>query len=288
MNLTSVLVKPRMGTLMKNILPGKNMPNIKDRVKGVLLGLASGDQIGGPTSMALILSNSLIEHQTLNEEDVRLKYLNWYKQEGFDTGIVSKMVFKSTLGGVSMPEAVEKVDYELSSNTAGCNPVHRNAVLSMLNAISDTKISSVVIKESALTHKHYLAGHVAACSAELIRMLINGVTWKVAISRLENISSPVMSKIIRNGLNGEIYSDGYSPHVLSAAIHFVNSSDTFDNTLIRSIEFSGDENYCSILAGSLGGARWGLSSISKYWLKGISSVEQIKLESTADKLSKGW
>lgn len=104
--------------------------------------------------------------------------------------------------------------------------------------------------------------------------------------KLGNICSPIISGILKDTREGNIQSNGYSPHVFSAAIHFVNTSSTFDEMLERAIDFSGEENYCAVLSGSLGGARWGSSSISDLWFAGIKDVDRVK--SAASNLASEW
>lgn len=45
--------------------------------------------------------------------------------------------------------------------------------------------------------------------------------------------------------------------------------------LDRAINFSGEENYCAVLAGSLGSARWVASSISELWFAGAEDLDKV-------------
>ena len=183
-------------------------------------------------------------------------------------------------------EAVNKVDQELKGMTAGCNPVHRCMPIALCAHLRDEEISGIAERESFLTHRHHVAGQVSATSVQLARSLIHGSEWSDAIAKLENISTPVISAAFKDARKGRIYPDGYSPHVLSAAVHFVSTSDTFDGMLERAIDFSGDENYCAVLAGSLGGAKWGASAISEFWFVGVNDVDRIN--AAAHDLAKDW
>ena len=69
-------------------------------------------------------------------------------------------------------------------------------------------------------------------------------------------------------------------------MHFISPSNTFDEMLERAIDYSGDENYCAVLAGSLGGARWRASSVSDIWFFGVSDLKRI--ESIASNLVMDW
>jgi len=258
----------------------------QDRVKGVLLGLAAGDRIGGPTQMASLLGQSLAENSTFVSKDVAINYVDWWTEKGFDTGGISERVFSLVSQEMPLTEAINKVDQESQGMTAGCNPAHRNTPIAMSASLRDDEIGEIAERESSLTHKHHLAGLVSSTSVQLARSLIRGTTWSEAIMIMENISSPVICDIFKATRNGKIFSDGFSPHVFGAAVHFISTSNSFDEMLERAIDFSGEENYCAVLAGSLGGARWGASSISEYWLMGLEGINEIN--AVAQSLAEDW
>ena len=259
---------------------------IQDRVKGVLLGLAAGDRIGGPTQMATLLGESLVEDSTYVSKNLEKKYIDWWSERGFDTGNVSEKVFSLVSRGMPIYTAVNKVDQEMKGMTAGCNPVHRSAPIAMSVHLHDDEIAGIAERESLLTHKHHLAGLVSATNVQLVRSLIRGAGWSEAIKQMDNTCSPVICDAFKDARNGKIFSDGYSPHVLGAAIYFLNTSKTFDEMLEKAIDFSGDDNYCAVLSGSLGGARWGASSISENWFVGFTDIDKVNL--VASSLANGW
>ena len=59
----------------------------------ILRGIEEGDQIGGPYELAKILLGSLKQKNGFNENDLRNKYLDWWKGEAFDTGPTYASVF---------------------------------------------------------------------------------------------------------------------------------------------------------------------------------------------------
>ena len=137
-------------------------PNVSDRVKGVLLGLAAGDRNGGPTQMALRLANSLLHKDGFDLHDVGQSYLAWWKEGAFDTGPVTARVLELVESGKSFPEAAKMVHEEPGGLTAGCNPAHRIGVLSMYRGIAEDQIVGITKEEAALTHMHTLAAEVSA------------------------------------------------------------------------------------------------------------------------------
>ena len=104
----------------------------RDRAVGVLVGLAAGDKNHGPSEMAWRLATSLAELQRFDPEDVFARYLQWHREESYDTGRVAEIVFDLALDGVGRSEAVARAHKQLEGMTAGVNPAHRVAPVTLL------------------------------------------------------------------------------------------------------------------------------------------------------------
>src|SRR5262245_1043061 len=102
-----------------------------DRGRGVLVGLAAGDRIGGPVRMAVRLAQSLLDRGGFDPTDVHDRYLRWWREGAFDTGPVSGRVLALIAAGVPAADAPALVHRELDGLTAGCNPAHRSPPLAM-------------------------------------------------------------------------------------------------------------------------------------------------------------
>ena len=66
---------------------------MNDYTNLIIEGIQIGDQIGGPSELAKILTDSLNANKQFNEDDLRLRYLNWWKSDAFDTGPTYASVF---------------------------------------------------------------------------------------------------------------------------------------------------------------------------------------------------
>ena len=112
-----------------------------------------------------------------------------------------------------------------------------------------------------------LAGDVAAATVRICRALLTGKTWQKALvfaadnrmAATQAAFEPVTEQQLSNG--------GYAPDVLQAALWFVGQSSNLVNALQRSIQFAGPSNYCPVLVGSIGGARWGVGSLKPEWFQ---------------------
>lgn len=280
-----------------------------NRVAGVLLGLAAGDRIGGPVRMAVRVAESLLECGGFDAGDIGRRYLEWWRDDAFDTGPTAAAVLSLVDSGMSFEEAARQVDQRANGMTAGCNPAHRSVPLAMFAGIPEphlpgildasvsepcdaapaplSRLASAAQTEAKLTHSHPLAGDVAAAIVCMCRELIIGMPWADAIEhaaigrRPETIQSLKFPRIEQSS------QDGFAPNVLSAAIHFAQTSRSFPEAIERSIAFAGLANYSPVLVGSLAGARWGYSQIDKSLLE-IHAGLLPRLHHAANKLAAAW
>jgi ADP-ribosyl-[dinitrogen reductase] hydrolase len=235
---------------------------VADRCRGVLPGLAAGDRNGGPTELAVRLAESLAERRAFDRDDVLARYLAWWREGAFDTGPVAALVLERVACGVPVDKAVAQADRELGGQTAGCNPAHRAAPVAMAAFLADEILGDCAVQEAALTHAHPLAGDVAAAVVGLCRALVRGYGWGAALSMAALGRLPATGRALQPTASPKRLSrGGFAPDVLQAAVHFVTAHASFDAALTASLTFAGPANYCPVLVGSIGGARWGARAI---------------------------
>jgi ADP-ribosylglycohydrolase len=248
----------------------------EDRCRGVLLGLAAGDHIGGPIRMAVRLAESLLACRRFDPADVLARYLAWWREGAFDTGPVSDRALALIASGKPVLEATAQVHRELGGKTAGCNPAHRSSPLAMLASLAADHLPGCAITEAGLTHHDALAGAVAAAVSTLCRSLIRGTAWQDAVRQ-----TGAFADLQGPGNNG-----GFAPDVLRAALHFVGTLSGFSEALARSLAFAGPANYCPVLVGAISGARWGASAIPTIALAHVHILARV--EAAAQGLAAGW
>ncbi len=247
-----------------------------DRCRGVLVGLAAGDRIGGPIRMAVRLAESLVACGGFNADYILNRYLAWWREGPFDTGPVSDRTFALLAAGMPVQEATAQVHREFGGMTAGCNPAHRCSPLSMLAAIADDDLDAFAMAEAGLTHHDPVAGEIAATVNKLCRALIRGHAWDMALRQCGGFA----------GHEGPGNNGGFAPDVLRAAVFFVGTSGSFTEALERSLAFAGPANYCPVLVGAIAGARWGASAIPPSSLAHVEILPRV--QATADALAAGW
>jgi ADP-ribosylglycohydrolase len=248
----------------------------EDRCRGVLVGLAAGDRIGGPVRMAVRLAESLAEAGRFDAADVLGRYLAWWREGAFDTGPVSARALALVAAGLPVEDATAQVHRDAGEMTAGCNPAHRSPPLAMCAAVDDDGLSGCAMAEARLTHHDPLAGEVAAAVNKLCRALIRGVAWHNAVQEAGSFA-------VREGPGN---SGGYAPDVLRAALYFAGTSASFSLALDRALGFAGPSNYCPVLVGAVAGARWGDSAIAPPALAHVDILPRV--QAAAKALAAGW
>lgn len=222
----------------------------------VMFGLEAGDRIGGPLAMARLLASSLESRKGFDHEDILRRYLDWWRDDGFDTGQVAERVFDLVLAGMTNAAAVAQVHLERGGHTAGCNPAHRIAPLATCLDVPDGQLVAAAQTEAALTHFDQLAGDVSAAVAVLIRLLVCGVPWRIALAEAAAGRMNKTQAVLTNRCSGNLSPGGYAPNVLGAAVYFLDTQPDFKSALNESLIFAGPANYCPVLVGAIGAVRY--------------------------------
>lgn len=226
--------------------------------------------------MAVRLAESLLECGGFDPSDILERYRRWWQEGAFDTGPVSGSALALITSGMPPQEATLQVHRELGGKTAGCNPAHRSPPLAMLAAIVDEDLPGCAITEARLTHHDPLAGEVAGRVNRLCRSLIRGAAWGVALRQSERFVDQEGP-----GNNG-----GYAPDVFRASLYFIGTSACLPEAMERSLSFAGPANYCPVLVGAIGGARWGASAIPQRSLAHADILPRVR--ATAEALAADW
>ena len=207
----------------------------------ILKGIKEGDQIGGPFELAKIFSYSLKINNDFSENDLRKRYLDWWREGAFDTGPTYASVFNKIEKGIDPKLAVKKVHEEFGFSTAGCGPAHRATPLAGMLNIPTDQLITLARKEARITHYDVDAGNGSAIVIMLCRYLLEGKSYYDAENLVCNDKDLKDSWIKLQ--NAELKPDGYIYNVIFSALHFIKENKTLEDA----IKFSGKANYCSII-----------------------------------------
>eukprot|EP00727_Mastigamoeba_balamuthi_P011499 m51a1_g6972 hypothetical protein (312) ;mRNA; r:104964-105899 len=283
------------------------------RAAGCLLGLAAGDRNGGPVRMATRLAESLGSLRRFDRADVCARYLAWFRGPPYDdeAAIDTGNTFASVFSILDADEAVG-VDQAAARvyarwTAAGINAAHRNAVLGAAPpaVVGDAELADAAASESRMTHLHPLsvACSVAACAC--VRALVRGADWAAAVRAACDAATRIGSRDVAEALERDLRAgygadgdqgpqgfglraDGYAPSVLRAALWFIGRHSSLDEALSASLDFSGPANFCPVLVGSIGGARWGEAAVTDAALRKVDPALLRRVRAAAAALAAGW
>jgi ADP-ribosylglycohydrolase len=178
-----------------------DLTTAEDRCRGVLIGLAAGDRIGGPIRMALRLAESLVETDRFDAGDVLGRYLAWWQQGAFDTGTVSARALALVAAGMPVEDATAQVHREAGGMTAGCNPAHRSPPLAMLASLADHQLVACAVAEARLGRLGMQASNrlVVASLAAFGIDVTEGQVRQVKVEMLKEAASVERQKVMVPG-----------------------------------------------------------------------------------------
>ena len=214
---------------------------MNNEIKLILEGVRKGDQIGGPYELSKILANSLQANNGFNKDDLTKRYLEWWKEDAFDTGPTYASVFTNILKGYDHEKAILKTHQDFDENTAGCGPAHRCMPLAGFTKILTSQLIDLARQEAKITHYHEDAGNGSAIVVLLCRYLLEGNNFDNACLAVSK--NKELNQSWKKVENAKLSPDGYIYNVIHSALHFIKNKSTLE----ESIKFSGKANYSSII-----------------------------------------
>ena len=212
------------------------------QMKRILKGISIGDTIGGPFAMATIVAN-VCENDTFDLQALERAYVNYYQSGSFDSGPCFHQVHQLMEQGKTRKAAVEQTHRLFKQQTAGCNPMHRFAVVAGMN-IPYEELDKLARADAKLTHYDEVAGISSSVCVRLLRRIIDGQKLNDAYSTvLKELSSSEQEYVDVTPARS-----GYAPQVLSAAISF---ADDVGEGLTKAICYADPDNYCPPITGAL-------------------------------------
>ena len=309
---------------------------LQDKARGMLIGLAIGDSLGAPyefgytskeitelkdevatmheavacpkgswtddTSMALCLSQSLLDCEGYDSYDVMEKYCRWV-----DKGYMTYDGKPADDAGRQVSGAIKrfKVDPvirkdEPRSEAAGNGAIMRLApvVIAMAhpgrNCGTVAECENLAVVQARETHYSEQAERAAKWFAIILCQAmsdINRHSLDVCIDRFCNewynnsdLAWRDYGTRIRTDKKGDSFKDlgGYVHDSLAIAIWGIRWSDSFVDGMIRVICLGGDTDTNAAIYGQLAGAYYGYDAIPDGWKKGLIKHDEIL--AMADKL----
>ena len=279
------------------------MPDLLDRFRGALLGLAVGDAIGttlefeprgsfepitdmvggGPfglapgqwtddTSMALCLAASLIDCNGFNARDQMERYCRWR-----DDGYMSSTGTCFDIGN-TIASALRR--YEATGNpvagssdprSAGNGSLMRLAPVVLFYYPDRASITRYAADSSRTTHAADEAVEACRIFAQLLASALDGRDKSFVLSAADGSEvserlDAITSVAYRDYTSHQIRGSGYVVDSLEAALWCFLRGRTFSESVLMAANLGDDADTTAAVCGQLAGAYHGLSGIPTSWL----------------------
>jgi ADP-ribosyl-[dinitrogen reductase] hydrolase len=300
--------------------------NLTDRCRGVLVGLACGDALGGPvefmspaeiqaghpagvrefigggwlalapgeitddTQMTRMLAESLAERGDLDMDDVAARFVEWMRSGPKDIGRTTRASLVQVADGVSWRESGKRA--LRAGAAAGNGSVMRCAPIAIRYRHDAERLASAARDSSLVTHAdpRCLEGCVAICQA--ITGLLAGceTTDIVAIARAGLIDDETVAHVVAapQRVAGELRGGGFVLETVQAAIWAVATHDSFEEAVVAAVGLGNDSDTTAAVTGALAGARWGYTGIPARWREQVQwGAELVALADTLREQGEG-
>jgi ADP-ribosyl-[dinitrogen reductase] hydrolase len=298
----------------------------RERFRGALLGLAVGDAIGttvefsppgsfepvtdmvggGPfklpagawtddTSMALCLTESLIEKGGFDPVDQLERYVAWYR-----SGYLSSTGKLFDIGGATRA-ALERFERtgesfpgDAQPDAAGNGALMRLAPVALAYADEPTTAIALAGEMARTTHgapqavdanRYFAALLVLALHGTNVQQLLDDAVYHPAWGDTAPLHPEVLEVAEGSFMVKEppaICGQGYVVRTMEAALWALRSTRTFEEGVLAAVNLGDDADTTAAVFGQLGGAIYGAGAIPVRWLEKL--VMRDVIEEFADKL----
>ena len=273
-----------------------NKTSLHDRALGAYLGLAVGDALGATvefmlpreivykygthrdiigggwlklkagrvtddTEMALALGRALLASKGWDANAVADSFVAWLKSRPIDIGNTCRRGIQRYMlnGSLSGP---------MSEGDAGNGAAMRNLPVVLATLNDDEAFRQQTLDESRFTHNHPLSDAATLALGEMTRTLLKGGGVKEC--------REVVKALLREYPKFQFHpypgrASGYIVDTMQTVLHHFFTTDSFETFIVDTVNRGEDADTTGAIAGMLGGALYGASSIPKRWVNKLES-----------------
>ena len=255
-----------------------------------MLGYGSYDVAEGTwsddTAMTLATMDSIIKKEgKIDCDDIADKFCNWinyadYTATGeiFDVGMTTKYAMMRYWDKKKDACKCGSI-YESENGNGSLMRMLPIALFSYYKNLKDKEIYKIVKDVSSITHAHERSILGCFIYVKFVIFLLNGkdkfdayklikkVDYKMFSKEELDIYSRILKKDIYKIKLNDIKSTGYVVDTLETVLWVVLNSESYDQSIIGSINLGGDTDTIGAITGSITGIIYGYKNINKTWLK---------------------
>lgn len=291
-------------------------PDLRDRFRGALLGLAVGEALGAPaefltaeqiverfgviadmlgggchdvapgqttdaTDMALRLAESLAERGAHDPADVMARYRDWFEGRPRDVSLTVRTVLLSYRAGTPWDLASRRAWEILGHPVAANGSLMRCAPLALLYFNDAERRREASLDESMLTHFDPLAGWACAAFNDLVVAAMRDELRKqlpVVVASIDEEDRRISTALLEAPVAEpeEVKNSAFVVDSLRTALWAVLRAATFEEALCTVVNLGDDADTVGAITGALAGALHGEAGIPARWLEALQLGEPLR------------
>jgi ADP-ribosyl-[dinitrogen reductase] hydrolase len=221
------------------------------------------------TSMALCLAESLIEHPTLDRNDLLSRFSKWYRE-----GVNSPTGRCFDIGTTTRSAIVNWEKTGSVLNNTGPWDAGNGSIMRLAPAVIKHHTDRDLAVATAIMQGETTHGSVEASdSCDLLaRVLLTAYVTDDKNAVLNIDSQDHWADSVKNILTtldvsrDEVKSSGYVIHTLHAALWCFKNTDNFRDAILLATNLGEDADTVAAVTGQIAGAFYGMSGIPIMWL----------------------
>jgi ADP-ribosyl-[dinitrogen reductase] hydrolase len=284
---------------------------LQDRFRGVLLGLACGDALGGPlefqpartdesyvtemtgggwqqlapgewtddTQLALCIVDSLLGKSVFDPDDIAYRLVLWMESGPRDIGLTTQRVLSAIRAGAPWEQASRDA-LESAPENAANGSLMRCAPLAMFFFRHPDYAASLSPVLSRITHAHPDCEAACVIVNVAITHLLNGAAAADAIEAgyeaCEGATDAFRERVQRAMLPANSTSPtGWVLDTMEVALWSFLHTDTYESAVVEAVNRGADADTVGAVVGALAGAHYGLAGIPPRWLAALHQTGEL-------------
>jgi ADP-ribosyl-[dinitrogen reductase] hydrolase len=310
----------RLLDILDRSIPSPPVDTLTERYRGAMLGLAAGNVLGLPVeshsraliarrhpggvrdipreerrlpwddelAQAVVLAESILENDRLDEEDLAARLLAWRRANGRGIGHHTRRVLDAIEGGASARDASRVVWEASGGNAAGNGAMTRCAPAALRWRRDPERLVEETNRGALATHHDPRCGWSSVVVNVAIAASLDGRRVDPAdlADAVDEAGAPAaVGSAVRTSI-GVILDAlaldhdntmGYTLKAMQVGLWSLEQEGSAEATLIAIVSAGGDTDTNAAVAGAMLGASHGAAALPSRWLENISGTPEIAL-----------
>ncbi len=284
---------------------------LRDRFRGVLLGVAVGDALGAPlefqsardpdhyvtemigggwlrlapgewtddTQLTLVTVESLLQRRVFDPDDIARRFVAWYEAGPPDIGNHTRHVLDAIKRGVPWEQASQAAQ-EAAPESAPNGSLMRCAPLALFFYRNPVYVATLSPVLSRITHAHPDCEAACVFLNVLLTHLLTGSDRLAAVEAARTACEDGSDDLLERIEHAQEAENTTSPtgwvlDTLEVALWAFLHTASLDSALLMAINRGEDADTVGAVTGALAGAYYGFSGIPDRWLESLKDRPQL-------------